>query len=155
VIGELGGTEKVDIIQYSDDAKQFITSALAPAKEIEVILDEKKKAAVVLVPDDQLSLAIGRDGQNVRLAAKLTGWKIDIKGKGPSAGSGQAPSATEETQPASASTDAKVLEDKKATAGEAQEKPAEQEKKEEKKKEEVPAKSTPPDPPKARSDGGK
>lgn len=82
VISELGGNEKVDIIQWSDDAKQFITAALAPAKDIEVILDEKKKSAEVLIPDDQLSLAIGRDGQNVRLAAKLTGWKIDIRGKG-------------------------------------------------------------------------
>lgn len=81
VINELGGSEKVDIIQWSDDAKQFITAALAPAKDIEVILNEKKKAAEVLVPEDQLSLAIGRDGQNVRLAAKLTGWKIDIRGK--------------------------------------------------------------------------
>lgn len=81
VISELGNNEKVDIIQWSDDAKQFIVSALAPAKDLEVILDEKKKAAEVLAPDDQLSLAIGRDGQNVRLAAKLTGWKIDIKGK--------------------------------------------------------------------------
>lgn len=81
VINELGGTEKVDIIQWSDNSKQFIMAALAPAKDLEVILDEKKKAAEVLVPEDQLSLAIGRDGQNVRLAAKLTGWKIDIKGK--------------------------------------------------------------------------
>lgn len=82
VIGELGGMEKVDIIQWSDDAKQFITAALAPAKDLEVNLNEKTKSAEVFVPDDQLSLAIGRDGQNVRLAAKLTGWKIDIKGKG-------------------------------------------------------------------------
>lgn len=81
VISELGGNEKVDIIQYSEDAKQFITAALAPAKDIEVVLDEEKKSAQVLVPEDQLSLAIGRDGQNVRLAAKLTGWKIDIQGK--------------------------------------------------------------------------
>ena len=81
VIAELGGSEKVDIIQWSDDAKQFITAALAPAKDIEVTLNEKKKSAEVLIPEDQLSLAIGRDGQNVRLAAKLTGWKIDIRGK--------------------------------------------------------------------------
>lgn len=81
VISELGGNEKVDIIQYSDDAKQFIIAALAPAKDIDVTLDEVKKEAKVLVPEDQLSLAIGRDGQNVRLAAKLTGWKIDIAGK--------------------------------------------------------------------------
>jgi len=81
VISELGGSEKVDIIQWSDDAKLFIIAALAPAKELEVILNEKKKSVEVLVPEDQLSLAIGRDGQNVRLAAKLTGWKIDIRGK--------------------------------------------------------------------------
>jgi N utilization substance protein A len=81
VINELGGQEKVDIIQWSQDAKQFIIAALAPAKDITVILDEEKKTAIVEVPDDQLSLAIGRDGQNVRLAAKLTGWKIDIRGK--------------------------------------------------------------------------
>jgi len=98
VIGELGGTEKVDIIQYSDDAKQFITAALAPAKDIEVSLDEKKKTAEVLIPEDQLSLAIGRDGQNVRLAAKLTGWKIDIKGKGVPAEATQAGPATQATQ---------------------------------------------------------
>lgn len=81
VINELGGNEKVDIIQWSDDTKQFIMAALAPAKDMEVTLDEKKQAAEVLVPEDQLSLAIGREGGNVRLAAKLTGWKIDIKGK--------------------------------------------------------------------------
>lgn len=82
VINELGSNEKVDIIQWSEDIKQFLTAALAPAKDIDVILDEKKQAAEVMVPEDQLSLAIGRDGGNVRLAAKLTGWKIDIKGKG-------------------------------------------------------------------------
>lgn len=81
VINELGGSEKVDIIQWSEDVHQFITAALAPAKELEVKLNEKKKVAEVLVPEDQLSLAIGREGQNVRLAAKVTGWKIDIKGK--------------------------------------------------------------------------
>ncbi|KKU81092.1 transcription termination factor NusA [Candidatus Gottesmanbacteria bacterium RIFCSPHIGHO2_01_FULL_46_14] len=89
VIGELGINEKVDIIQWSDDAHQLITAALAPAKDLEVILNEKKKSAEVLVPEDQLSLAIGRDGQNVRLAAKLTGWKIDIRGKGGKAASTQ------------------------------------------------------------------
>jgi transcription termination/antitermination protein NusA len=82
VISELGGNEKVDIIQWSEDTRQFITAALAPAKEIDVSLNEETKTAEVLVPEDQLSLAIGRDGQNVRLAAKITGWKIDIKGKG-------------------------------------------------------------------------
>lgn len=81
VIGELGGMEKVDIVQFTEDTKSLITTALAPAKEIEVVLDEAGKMAIAVVLDDQLSLAIGREGQNVRLAAKLTGWKIDIKGK--------------------------------------------------------------------------
>jgi N utilization substance protein A len=78
IISELGG-EKVDIIEYSEDAKEFISHALAPAKVIKVELDEEERKAVVYVASDQLSLAIGKGGQNVRLAAKLTGWKIDIK----------------------------------------------------------------------------
>ncbi len=81
VITELGGNEKVDIIQWNDDPKLFIMSSLAPAKDMVVKLNEEKKSAEVYVPEEQLSLAIGRDGQNVRLAAKLTGWKIDIKAK--------------------------------------------------------------------------
>jgi N utilization substance protein A len=81
VINELGNNEKVDVIQFTEDAKILIAAALAPAKDIEVVLDEKNKSAIAYVPDDQLSLAIGREGQNVRLAAKLTGWKIDIKPK--------------------------------------------------------------------------
>jgi N utilization substance protein A len=111
VIGELGGNEKVDIIQWSDDARQFIASALAPAKEVEVILDEKKKTADVLVPDDQLSLAIGRDGQNVRLAAKITGWKIDIRGKNIPV----APVATEEVKTEEASAPVEQVEEVPAT----------------------------------------
>ncbi len=99
VINELGGNEKVDIIQWSDEPKAFIIAALAPAKDIDVALDEANKTATVKVPEDQLSLAIGREGQNVRLAAKLTGWKIDIQGK---AGTVIAPEAgkTEEAAPA-------------------------------------------------------
>ena len=85
VINELGGDEKVDIIQWSDDTTGFITAALSPAKDISVALNQKTKTSVVTVPDDQLSLAIGREGQNVRLAAKLTGWRIDLKGKGETA----------------------------------------------------------------------
>lgn len=81
VISELGGIEKLDIIQWNEDKELFIASSLAPAKEISVTLNQKTQTALALVPDDQLSLAIGRDGQNVRLAVKLTGWKIDIKGK--------------------------------------------------------------------------
>jgi N utilization substance protein A len=81
VITELGGFEKLDIIQWSDDPANLITQALAPAKDIEVILDKKTQSAVAIVPDDKLSLAIGREGQNARLAAKITGWRIDIKPK--------------------------------------------------------------------------
>ncbi len=77
VINELGG-EKVDIIEYSDDPERFISNALSPAKILEVKIMQKNKA-LCLVPEDQLSLAIGKEGQNVRLAAKLTGWKIDIR----------------------------------------------------------------------------
>lgn len=79
VMGELG-EEKIDIISYSEDPARFIAAALSPAKEIQVSLNEKDKLATVTVPQSQLSLAIGKGGQNVRLAAKLTGWKIDIVG---------------------------------------------------------------------------
>jgi N utilization substance protein A len=79
VIDELGG-EKIDIIEWNDDAEKFISAALSPAKVLAVTLDEENKIARVLVPEDQLSLAIGKRGQNVRLAAKLTGWKIDVAG---------------------------------------------------------------------------
>ncbi len=81
VISELGGSEKIDIIQWNEDPKQYIIASLSPAKDLQVILNDKLKSAQVMVPEDQLSLAIGRDGQNVRLASKLTGWKIDLKGK--------------------------------------------------------------------------
>jgi N utilization substance protein A len=77
VINELGG-EKIDIIEYSDDPAKYIINALSPAKVMEVKVLPKNKALAV-VPNDQLSLAIGKDGQNVRLAAKLTGWKIDVR----------------------------------------------------------------------------
>ncbi len=78
VVDELNG-EKIDIIKWSDDPKEFIGSALSPAKIINVQINEVEKSARVIVPDNQLSLAIGKEGQNARLAAKLTGWKIDIK----------------------------------------------------------------------------
>lgn len=79
VIDELGG-EKIDIILWNDDIAKFISAALSPAKVLRVDINEAAKEAVVVVPEDQLSLAIGKRGQNVRLAAKLTGWKIDISG---------------------------------------------------------------------------
>ncbi len=78
VMSELGG-EKIDVIEYSEDPKKFIEDALSPAKVISVEIDETERQAKVLVSEDQQSLAIGKNGQNVRLAAKLTGWKIDIQ----------------------------------------------------------------------------
>jgi N utilization substance protein A len=79
VVNELKG-EKIDVIRYSDDPAEYIKNALSPAKIDEVILtNEEEKESLVIVPDNQFSLAIGTKGQNVRLAARLTGWKIDIK----------------------------------------------------------------------------
>lgn len=71
--------EKVDVVEWSEDPVQFIASALSPATVLAVDIDEENQASKVVVPDNQLSLAIGKDGQNARLSAKLTGWKIDIK----------------------------------------------------------------------------
>ncbi|PIR73808.1 MAG: transcription termination/antitermination protein NusA [Candidatus Moranbacteria bacterium CG10_big_fil_rev_8_21_14_0_10_35_21] len=79
VIDELGG-EKIDIVLWDEDIKKFIATALSPAKVLNVEVNEEKMEATVSVPEDQLSLAIGKKGQNVRLAAKLTSWKIDIVG---------------------------------------------------------------------------
>lgn len=79
VMDELGG-EKIDIVDFSDDPATFIASALSPARVLRVVIvDESTRSAQVIVPDYQLSLAIGKDGQNARLAARLTGWRIDIR----------------------------------------------------------------------------
>nr|WP_072537775.1 transcription termination factor NusA [Anaerococcus mediterraneensis] len=80
IVDSLQG-EKIDIINYSKDIETFISNALSPADIIEVLVNEKNKQSLVVVEDDQLSLAIGKEGQNARLAARLTGWKIDIKSK--------------------------------------------------------------------------
>lgn len=101
VIQELGG-EKIDIIEWDDDPQELIRNALSPAKVQDVMLNPDRHEARVAVPEDQLSLAIGKRGQNVRLAAKLTGWKIDIR----SAGS---PADTEE--PESRGTGAEIAPD--------------------------------------------
>lgn len=78
IISEIGG-EKIDIIEYSDDPFEYIARALSPAKVNEVQVNDELKSSLAIVPDDKLSLAIGKAGQNVRLASKLTGWRIDVK----------------------------------------------------------------------------
>ncbi len=78
IVNELNG-EKIDVVQWSSDPREYIANALSPAQVVEVHLNDHEHTALVIVPDKQLSLAIGKEGQNVRLAAKLTGWKIDIK----------------------------------------------------------------------------
>jgi len=78
IVNELGG-EKIDVVNWSPDVAVFITNALSPAQVVTVRLKEEEESAVAIIPDKQLSLAIGKEGQNVRLAVKLTGWRIDIK----------------------------------------------------------------------------
>ncbi len=109
VISELGG-EKIDIVEYEDDPVKFIINALAPAKILSVKINDEEKTALAEVKEDQLSLAIGRGGQNVRLAARLTGWKIDILKEGE-----QAPIAPGESKDKSKNEDADKKE-KKSTA---------------------------------------
>jgi len=95
IVNELNG-EKIDVIQWSPDVAAFVTNALSPAQIVSVGLSEEEKIATVVVPDKQLSLAIGKEGQNARLAAKLTGWRIDIK----SASSAEAEKAAARPAPA-------------------------------------------------------
>ena len=94
VMNELGG-EKIDIVDYSDDPREFVAAALSPARVLSVtVVDPQLRAARAVVPDYQLSLAIGKEGQNARLAAKLTGWRIDIRSDTePAPGPGEAPPA--------------------------------------------------------------
>lgn len=82
IIQEVGGIEKIDIIQWQDDITNYVAAALSPAKNVQVKLNEEEQLATVIVPQEELSLAIGKDGQNVRLASKLTGFRIEIEGVG-------------------------------------------------------------------------
>jgi N utilization substance protein A len=107
IIQELGGLEKIDIIQWQENPKSYITQALSPAKNINVAINEKDKVAVVTVPKEELSLAIGREGQNVRLASKLTGYRIEIEGK-----------ETEETEENSEKAEEKIEAKEKKAASE-------------------------------------
>ena len=133
IINELGG-EKIDIIEYDEDVKKFIANALSPAKVLNVEPNEKEKKATAKVAEDQLSLAIGKAGQNVRLAARLTGWKIDVAGDASDTPKDKDMPKDEkaENRPADAPTDVKTLADKKAMAGKQQKA---EDKKEENKKE--------------------
>lgn len=109
VIQEFNGVEKIDIIQWNEDVKQYIAAALSPAKDLTIELNDDTKTAFVNAPQDQLSIAIGKDGQNARLASKLTGWRIEIKEK--------VGSATEEV----IDEDAELVSDDEILAGEDEE----------------------------------
>ena len=150
IINELGG-EKIDIIEWEEDVKSFIANALSPAKVNEIQVNEDNTVAKVLVDDDQLSLAIGKSGQNVRLAAKLVNWKIDIvsstaeatddkdecteekKEKKEKAPADEEEKPTEEDQEKKEEKKAKKTTKKKTTAKETKEEEGEEEEKEEKK----------------------
>lgn len=111
VVNELRG-EKIDVVQWVEDSERFVANALQPAKVKEVHVDASTSTAQVIVPDYQLSLAIGKEGQNARLAAKLTGYRIDIKSESQSAGEESArpePAATEQKQEGVPAAEARVL----------------------------------------------
>ncbi len=110
VTNELGG-ERVDIILWNEDEKEFIKSSLSPVEVLSIKTSKKEKRAKVVVPEDQLSIAIGKDGQNVRLASKLTGWEIDIAGDGKSTIKPQEPKV-EEVVPAVESVEPASVEEK-------------------------------------------
>lgn len=98
IVNELKG-EKIDIVRWSEDIKEYVANALSPSKVVEVVVREDEKLARVIVPDYQLSLAIGIKGQNARLAAKLTGWKIDIKSETQAANEGHLTPVSEHREP--------------------------------------------------------
>jgi transcription termination/antitermination protein NusA len=110
VVAELGG-EKVDIVPWNEDASQFVASALSPAQVVRVDIDEGTRIATVIVPERMLSLAIGREGQNARLAAKLTGWRIDIRSEQAyAAEKAKGPSPETQTEPAADAASAEATE---------------------------------------------
>jgi N utilization substance protein A len=117
IVAELNG-EKVDVVLWNEDPSQFVAEALSPAEVIEVRIDEEHRIANVIVPERQLSLAIGREGQNARLAAKLTGWRIDIRSDAgvAAAGAGGARGAPSSTDGAEGAEGAQVTDDAEATA---------------------------------------
>jgi N utilization substance protein A len=114
VVNELRG-EKIDVVQYHDDSAAYVAQALSPAKVNEVRIFEEEKRAMVIVPDSQLSLAIGKEGQNARLAAKLTGWRIDIKSE-----------SQFEKEVEQSGTESSIVEEPAAGSTKKEEKPGEQ-----------------------------
>ncbi len=132
VVNELRG-EKVDIVEWRDDVRQFIAEALGPAKVRQVILNDEEMEAVVVVPDHQLSLAIGKEGQNARLAARLSGYRIDIRSETEYAGgtleageaAAEAGATTDSSEEPEAGPDTK-LEDESAGEAEAEPEPADE-----------------------------
>lgn len=113
IVAELNG-EKVDVVLWNEDPSQFVAEALSPAEVIEVRIDEEHRIANVIVPERQLSLAIGREGQNARLAAKLTGWRIDIRSDAGVAAAGAG--GARATQPVGEAAVGEGAEDAEATA---------------------------------------
>ena len=105
VVGEVGEQEKIDIIVWADNPVEYITQALSPTKVAKVVIDEKTQKARVIVPEDQLSIAIGKNGQNVRLASKLTGYELDIEAEQTSTATATATAADTETETEKPDTD--------------------------------------------------
>ncbi|TME42441.1 MAG: transcription termination/antitermination protein NusA [Chloroflexi bacterium] len=101
IVNELNG-EKIDVVEWNEDPAQYVANALSPAQVSHVTIDEATRTAKVVVPERQLSLAIGKEGQNARLAAKLTGWRIDIKSDVATAATAAAAAAAEQTEPVGA-----------------------------------------------------
>ena len=108
VVSEVGEQEKIDIIVWAEDPQEYITQALSPTKVAKVEIDEKAQKAKVIVPEDQLSIAIGKSGQNVRLASKLTGYELDIEAERTSAGA-PAPASAETETPDGVKVESKTL----------------------------------------------
>lgn len=126
VTNEIGG-ERVDVIAWSENLTDLIASSLSPAEDLSVTIDEKTKTAKVLAPEDQLSVAIGKDGQNVRLTAKLTGYRIEVEGNGEIA------EAVEGEMKEEVKEEEKKIEEKKETKVKAEDKKAKEDKKPEEK----------------------
>jgi N utilization substance protein A len=119
IVNELGG-EKIDVVEWNEDPARFVGNALSPARVLEVRTNEAEKTATVIVPENQLSLAIGREGQNARLAAKLTGWRIDIKSDVVAAAEAQAAAEAAGAEPIEGETSAAASGDGVAGASESE-----------------------------------